>query len=138
VAAPIFAGLSEIVASDETTPKSHERTRVRRAFLALPFQIRQCRRSTSATITTFACIRPGVSVDNPLAACFACCSRMAICNKSAENLLGAVRVDTALGAVERTVIDRRRSPVMSQVIRNAGFLGVKEPARSPSRINLRQ
>jgi hypothetical protein len=45
------------------------RSSVRRAFLALPFQIRQCRRSTSDTITAFACIRPGVSVDNPLAAC---------------------------------------------------------------------
>src|ERR1700736_3309173 len=59
-------------------------SRVRRAFLALPFQIRQCRRSTSGTITAFACIRPGVSVDNPLAACFACCSRMAMWNQSAN------------------------------------------------------
>ena len=59
------------------------RSRVRRAFLALPFQIRQCRRSTSATIAAFACIRPGLSVDNPLAACFACCSRMAMWNQSA-------------------------------------------------------
>src|ERR1700751_5387013 len=52
------------------------RSSVRRTFLALPFQIRQCRRSTSGTITAFACIRPGVSVDNPLAAGFACCNRM--------------------------------------------------------------
>src|SRR5580693_4712703 len=59
------------------------RSSVRRAFLALPFQIRQCRRSTSATIAAFACIRPGVSVDNPLVACFACCSRMAMWNQSA-------------------------------------------------------
>src|ERR1700726_3103371 len=59
------------------------RSSVRRALLALPFQIRQCRRSTSGTITAFACIRPGVSVDNPLAACFACCNRMAMWNQSA-------------------------------------------------------
>jgi hypothetical protein len=37
-----------------------------------------CRRSTSGTIAAFASIRPGVSVDNPLAACFACRSRMAM------------------------------------------------------------
>jgi hypothetical protein len=59
------------------------RSSVRRAFLALLFQIRQCRRSTSGTITAFACIRLGVSVDNPLAVCFACCSRMAMWNQSA-------------------------------------------------------
>ena len=38
-----------------------------RAFLAFPFQIRRCNRSTSATIAVFAWIRPGSSVDNPLA-----------------------------------------------------------------------
>src|SRR5689334_21796986 len=37
----------------------------------------------SGTITVFACIRPGSSVDNPIAACFACWSRMAIWNQSA-------------------------------------------------------
>ena len=39
-------------------------------------------RSTSATITAFACTRSGLSVDNPLAACVACCSRMAMWNQS--------------------------------------------------------
>jgi MFS family permease len=34
------------------------RSSVRRALLALPLQSRPCRRSTSATITAFACIRP--------------------------------------------------------------------------------
>src|SRR5277367_753232 len=53
------------------------------ASLALPFQIRQCRRSTSATMAVLACIRPGASVDNPLAASLACCSRMAMWNQSA-------------------------------------------------------
>ena len=54
------------------------RSMLRRAFLALPFQMRQRSRSTSATITVFACLRPGSSVDNPIAACFVCWSRMAI------------------------------------------------------------
>ena len=47
-------------------------------ILGLAVPIRQRSRSTSATITVFACIRPGSSVDNPIAACFACWSRMAI------------------------------------------------------------
>jgi hypothetical protein len=34
-------------------------------------------------ITAFACVRPGVSVGNPPAACFACRSRMAMCDQSA-------------------------------------------------------
>src|SRR5271165_6367189 len=59
------------------------RSSVSRAFLALPFQMRQCNRSTSATIAVFAWMRPGSSVDNPLAACFACCRRMAMWNQSA-------------------------------------------------------
>jgi len=37
------------------------RSRVTLASLALPFQTRQCRRSTSATITALACSRSGVS-----------------------------------------------------------------------------
>jgi len=41
-------------------------------------QIRQRRRSTCATIAVFACIRPGSSIDNPIAACFACWRRMAM------------------------------------------------------------
>ena len=43
---------------------------LRRAFFALPFQIRQCRRSTSATIIAFAVTRSGSSVDKFAAASF--------------------------------------------------------------------
>jgi hypothetical protein len=39
-----------------------------RSFLALPFQIRQCSRSTGSTIRAFAATRSGVSSTNPLAA----------------------------------------------------------------------
>jgi hypothetical protein len=46
-------------------------------FFALPFQMRQRRRSTSATITAFAFTRSGLSVHNPLAACAACRIRIA-------------------------------------------------------------
>jgi DDE superfamily endonuclease len=67
----------------KTCMTSRTRSSVRRAFLALPFQIRQRRRSTSGTITAFACIRAGVSVDNPLAACLACCNPMAMWNQPA-------------------------------------------------------
>ena len=42
------------------------------AFFALPFQIRQRSRSTCSIMNAFACIRPGSSVDNELAASFAC------------------------------------------------------------------
>jgi hypothetical protein len=52
-----------------------ERRRVTEAAVAarvvLPFQIRQRRRSTSATIAAFACILQGLSVGNPPAACAA-------------------------------------------------------------------
>ena len=44
-----------------------------RAFFALPFQIRQCRRSTSATITALAVTRSGVSVDKLAADNLVCC-----------------------------------------------------------------
>jgi hypothetical protein len=59
------------------------RSKVFWAFLALPFQMRQCSRSTSLTIVALASVRPGSSVSNPLAASFACCSRMAMWNQSA-------------------------------------------------------
>jgi hypothetical protein len=39
------------------------RLMLRWAFLALPFQMRQCNRSTSATIAAFAVARSGSSVD---------------------------------------------------------------------------
>ena len=52
------------------------RSKVFWAFLALPFQMRQCSRSTSVTIVALASLRPGSSAGNPLAANFACCSRM--------------------------------------------------------------
>src|SRR4051812_48538324 len=51
------------------------RSRVIRASLALPFQIRQCRRSTSVTITALACSRSGVSIGRVPGICSACCSR---------------------------------------------------------------
>jgi hypothetical protein len=44
------------------------RLMLRWAFVALPFQMRQCRRSTSATITAFAVTRSGSSVDKFAAA----------------------------------------------------------------------
>jgi hypothetical protein len=44
----------------------------------LPFQMRQRRRSTSATITAFAVTRSGQSVDKFPAANFVCCKRIAI------------------------------------------------------------
>ena len=46
------------------------RSKVFWAFLALPFQMRQCSRSTSVTIVALASLRPGSSVSNPLAASF--------------------------------------------------------------------
>ena len=52
------------------------------AFLALPFHIRQCRRSTSSTITAFAATRAGSSADSPPAVCSRCWSRMAMWNQS--------------------------------------------------------
>src|SRR5271166_5781453 len=75
---------------------------------ALPFQIRQCNRSTSATIAVFAWIRPGSSVDNPLAACFACCSRKAMWNRSAIGGLvtpGAARIDRRPGQPSVNAVD---------------------------------
>ena len=54
------------------------RSMLRLAFFALPFQMRQRRRSTSSTITIFACIRPGPSDGNPLATCVACWIRIAM------------------------------------------------------------
>jgi hypothetical protein len=58
------------------------RSMVMRAFLALPFQIRQCSRSIGSTISSFAAARSGVSSTNPLAASFACCRRIAMWNQS--------------------------------------------------------
>ena len=58
------------------------RSRVTLASLALPFQIRQCRRSTSATITALAFSRSGVSAGRVPAVFSACCSRMAMWNQS--------------------------------------------------------
>ena len=55
---------------------------LRWAFLALPFQMRQCKRSTSATITAFAVTRSGLSVANFDAASFVCCKRIAMWNQS--------------------------------------------------------
>jgi hypothetical protein len=43
-----------------------------RALVALPFHSRQCKRSTSPTITAFAASRDGASHDKPLAICFRC------------------------------------------------------------------
>ena len=61
---------------------------LRLAFFALPFQMRQRRRSTSSTITDFACILPGLSVGNPPAVCAACWIRIAMWNQSRKG--GAV------------------------------------------------
>jgi len=58
------------------------RLMLRWAFFALPFQVRQCRRSTSATITAFAGTRAGSPVDKFAAASFVCCRRIAIWNQS--------------------------------------------------------
>ncbi len=52
------------------------------ASWVLPFQMRQCSRSTSATITAFAAARAGSSADSALTICFRCWSRMAIWNQS--------------------------------------------------------
>src|ERR1700733_5108216 len=54
------------------------RLMLRWAFFALPFQIRQCRRSTSATIVAFAFTRSGSFIDKFAAASFVCCKRIAI------------------------------------------------------------
>jgi hypothetical protein len=51
-------------------------------FFALPFQMRRRRRSTSSTITDFACILPGLSVGSPLAVCAVCWIRIAMWNQS--------------------------------------------------------
>jgi hypothetical protein len=45
-----------------------------RVFFALPFQIRQCSRSTSVTITSFAVICAESPADSALAICLRCCS----------------------------------------------------------------
>jgi hypothetical protein len=44
---------------------------LRLAFLARPFQMRQRSRSTSATITAFACTLLALLANKPLAACVA-------------------------------------------------------------------
>ena len=54
------------------------RLMLRWAFLALPFQMRQCRRSTSATIVAFAITRPGSPVGKFAAASSVCCKRIAM------------------------------------------------------------
>jgi hypothetical protein len=64
---------------------------LRLAFFALPFQMRQRRRSTSSTITDFARILPGLSVGNPPAVCAACWIRIAMWTsyqRSTEKLAG--------------------------------------------------
>jgi hypothetical protein len=58
------------------------RLMLRWAFFASPFQMRQCRRSTSATIIAFAATRSGLSVDKFAAASLVCCKRIAIWNQS--------------------------------------------------------
>ena len=50
------------------------------ASVALPFQIRQRRRSSSATITALAFSRSAVSADRVPAVFWACCSRIAMWN----------------------------------------------------------
>ena len=74
------------------------RSRVTLASLALPFQIRQCRRSTSATITALAFSRSGVSAGRVPAVFSACCSRMAMWNQSRHG--GSVT--PALTRIERS------------------------------------
>ncbi|MFL5284734.1 MAG: hypothetical protein ACJ8AW_28060 [Rhodopila sp.] len=51
---------------------------LRWAFFALPFQMRQCSRSISATIAAFAVTRSGSSIDRLAAASFVCCNRIAM------------------------------------------------------------
>jgi hypothetical protein len=65
------------------------------ASLALPFHSRHFSRSTSPAITAFAAARSGSSTDRPAAACFKCCSRMAIWN-CAEWYRAGLRVGTSM------------------------------------------
>src|SRR5208337_2948394 len=58
------------------------RSMLRWAFFALPFQMRQCRRSTSLMIIAFAVTRSGLLVDKFAAASCVCCKRIAIWNQS--------------------------------------------------------
>src|SRR3954466_10320008 len=58
------------------------RLMLRCAFLALPFQMRQYRRSTSATIVAFAVTRAGLSDDKFAAASLVCFKRIAMWNQS--------------------------------------------------------
>ena len=77
-------------------------------ILALPFQMRQCSRSTSVTIVALASLRPGSSVSNPRAAGFACCSRMAmwnqICDRPRAVTPASARIDRSPG----TAVGERR------------------------------
>jgi hypothetical protein len=66
--------------------------------VALPFRTRQCRRSTSATITALACFRSGVSVGRVPAVFPACRSRMAMWHQSTN---GGV-VTPASARIERS------------------------------------
>src|SRR3954470_13836994 len=68
------------------------------ASLALPFHSRQCRRSTSATITAFAATRAGSSADRPPAICARCCSRMPMWNQSIIGVADAGLGETAAQA----------------------------------------
>src|SRR4051794_16356156 len=82
------------------------RSRVSLASLALPFQMRQRRRSTSATITALAFSRSGVSAGRMPAVFSACCSRMAMWNQSR---LGDTGIDQDR-AQPGTAIGERRQP----------------------------
>ena len=113
------------------------RSSVRRAFLALPFQIRQCRRSTSGTIAAFACIRPGVSADNPLAACFACCNRMAMWNQSAIGGFlqpASERIDRKPGAPSVNAVNSVSAarPTVSRLRRIITAISVSEFTTAPN------
>src|SRR4051812_27141327 len=79
------------------------------ASLALPFQMRQRKRSTSVMIIAFAAPRAGSSSDSTPATCFRCCSRMARWNQSSIG-----------GAVTPASARMRRSP---------GQPSVKGPSR---------
>src|ERR1700674_5839230 len=107
------------------------------ASLALPFQMRQCSRSTSATIAVFAAMRPGASVDNPLAASLACCSRMAMWNQSAIGCFvtpASARIDCrpAQPSVNAVTVLLAVRPTASRLRRIRTAMSVSDRATAPN------
>ena len=67
---PARHGVSRKLVCQQAHMTARMRSMLFWASVALPFQMRQCRRSTSSTITTLAAPRAGSSAGRPVAICF--------------------------------------------------------------------